>query len=147
MGFIQDFKEFAFKGNLLDMAVGIVMGTATAAIVKSFLDNIVTPLISMIAGVPDLSGLKFPIGGEIPKLDAAGDPVLNKAGEAVTEQAAIFYGTFLQNVLDFVILAFVIFVALKIIGKWMKKTEEAKPPSAEVTLLTEIRDALKADKA
>ena len=57
MGFIQDFKEFAFKGNLIDMAVGIVMGGAVAGIVKSFLENIITPLIAVVAGVPDLSGL------------------------------------------------------------------------------------------
>ena len=65
MGFIQDFKEFAFKGNLIDMAVGIVMGGAVAGIVKSFLENIITPLIAVVAGVPDLSGLKYKIGEEI----------------------------------------------------------------------------------
>ena len=59
MGFIQDFKDFAFKGNLIDMAVGIVMGTAVGAIVKSFLDNIITPLIAMVAGVPDMTGMKY----------------------------------------------------------------------------------------
>ena len=62
MGFVQDFKDFAFKGNLIDMAVGIVMGGAVAAIVKSFLDNIVMPLIASIFKVPDMSALKTPIG-------------------------------------------------------------------------------------
>lgn len=143
MSFIQDFKEFAFKGNLIDMAVGLVMGTAVAAVVKSFLDNIITPLISMVAGVPDMSGLKYEIGQQIPKLDAAGAPVVDAAGNPVTEAAAIMYGNFLQNCIDFAILALVIFIALKIVSKWMKTAADDAPPSDEVVLLTEIRDALK----
>lgn len=131
MSFIKDFKEFAFKGNLIDMAVGIIMGTAAAAIVKSFIDNIIAPLIAVIAGVPDMSGLKMPLGKMIE----------NEKGEMV--QAAVHYGTFIQNVIDFTILAFVIFVALKIASKWMKKAEEEKPTPADIVLLTEIRDALK----
>lgn len=131
MSFIQDFKEFAFKGNLIDMAVGIIMGTAAAAIVKSFIDNIISPLIAVIAGVPDMSGLKFPLGKIIE----------NDKGESV--QAAIQYGTFLQNVIDFTILAFVIFVALRVAAKWMKKAEAEAPTPPDIVLLTEIRDALK----
>lgn len=142
MSFIDDFKEFAFKGNLIDMAVGIVMGGAVAAIVKSFLDNIITPLIAMVGGVPDMSEMKLKIGEELPKLNEAGEQIKDSAGNLVTEQAAINYGTFLQNTIDFVILAFVIFIALKIASKWMKKAEEDTPPSDEVVLLTEIRDAL-----
>lgn len=143
MGFIQDFKDFAFKGNLIDMAVGIVMGGAVAAIVKSFLENIITPLIAMVAGVPDMSGMKYDLGGGTPKLNEAGDPILNAAGEKVMESSAIMYGAFLQNVIDFTILAFVIFVALKVAAKWMKAAEEDSPPSDEVVLLTEIRDSLR----
>ena len=135
MGMINDFKEFALKGNLIDMAVGIVMGGAVAAIVKSFLENIITPLISMAFKVPDLSALKYPIGQMITKT--------NEAGEEVTEQAAINYGTFIQNTLDFLILAFVIFIALKIAASMMKKAEEDAPVPADIELLTEIRDALK----
>jgi len=108
MGMINDFKEFALKGNLIDMAVGIVMGGAVAAIVKSFLDNIITPLISTLFKVPDL-----------------------------------YYGTFIQNTMDFLILAFVIFIALKIAAGMMKKAEEEAPIPADIELLTEIRDALK----
>ena len=128
MGFIQDFKNFAFKGNLIDMAVGIVMGGAVAAIVKSFLDNIVMPLIAAIAKVPDMSALKYAIGKN-----------------ADGEETFLMWGSFLQNTIDFVILAFVIFLALKVAAKWMKKAEaeaEATPP-ADIVLLTEIRDALK----
>ena len=126
MGFIQDFKDFAFKGNLIDMAVGIVMGGAVAAIVKSFLDNIVMPLISSIFKVPDMSSLKNVIG-------------TNADGE----ETFLMWGNFLQNTIDFVILAFVIFVALKVAANWMKKAEEDAPPPADIVLLTEIRDALK----
>ena len=143
MSFIQDFKDFAFKGNLLDMAVGIVMGGAVAAMVQSFLKNIIAPLIARIAGVPDLSAWTIPIGGESPKLTDAGDPLLNAAGVAVTEPTQIYIGTFVQNVLDFAILALVIFIGLKIAAKWMKAAEEDAPPSDEVVLLTEIRDSLK----
>ena len=142
MGFIQDFKDFAFKGNLIDMAVGIVMGGAVAAIVKSFLTNIITPLIAMVGGVPDMSELKFSIGKQIPKLNEAGDQILNAKGDGVFEQTAINYGTFLQNTIDFAILAFVIFIALKIAASWMKKAEEDAEPSDEIKLLTEIRDSL-----
>ncbi|MEL7497146.1 MAG: large conductance mechanosensitive channel protein MscL [Planctomycetota bacterium] len=143
MGFIQDFKEFAFKGNLIDMAVGIVMGGAVAAIVQSFLKNIITPVIAMVAKVPDMSQLKWVVGESTPKLNEAGEKILNSSGEVVMEPgAAINYGSFLQNTMDFVILALVIFLALKIAARWMKKAEEAKPPAPEVQLLTEIRDAL-----
>ena len=143
MGFIQDFKEFALKGNLIDMAVGIVMGGAVAAVVKSFLDNIITPLIAMVAGVPDMSGMKYAIGEHLPKLTETGEQLLNSKGEPVTEQAAIFYGTFIQNCIDFAILAFVIFIALKIASTMMKTAADDAPPSDEVVLLTEIRDSLK----
>ncbi len=132
MGFIQDFKDFAFKGNLIDMAVGIIMGTAAAAIVKSFIDNIISPLIAKIAQVPDMSSLTIPLG----------EATVNEAGETVPA-AAIQYGSFIQNVIDFTILAFVIFIALKIAARWMKKAEADAPPPADIVLLTEIRDALK----
>ena len=132
MGFIQDFKEFAFKGNLIDMAVGIVMGTAVAAIVKSFLENIISPLIAVVAGVPDMSGLKTKL---------ADVEVKNEAGEMVNEAAYMNWGTFLQNTIDFVILAIVVFIAIKIASSWMEKAEDPEP-SDEVKLLTEIRDSL-----
>ncbi len=132
MSFIQDFKKFALKGNLIDMAVGIVMGTAVAAIVKSFLENIISPLIAVVAGVPDMSSMKYPLGDV---------EVKNAAGEMVTEQAFLKYGTFLQNTIDFVILALVIFIAIKIASRWMAKADDPQP-SVEVKLLTEIRDSL-----
>lgn len=133
MGFIQDFKDFAFKGNLIDMAVGLVLGTAVAAMVKSFIDNIVMPVVATLVQVGDMSAWKYPIGDEITK---------EVDGKQVTEQAAIFVGSFVQEVINFTILAFVIFIALKIASTWMKKAEEDAEPSDEVKLLTEIRNSL-----
>ena len=133
MGFIQDFKDFAFKGNLIDMAVGLVMGGAVAAMTKSFIDHIIMPLVATVMKVGDMSQYKIPIGGEITK---------TVDGKEVTEQAAIHIGSFIQEVINFTILAFVIFVALKVASTWMKKAEESAGPSEEVKLLTEIRDSL-----
>ncbi len=126
MGFIQDFKNFAFKGNLIDMAVGIVIGTAAGAIVKSFIDNIVSPLIATLFQVPDLTSLTMKMGES-----ADGEPILLK------------YGAFIQNLMDFLILALAVFVAIKVAARFMEKAEEEAEPPAEVKLLTEIRDALK----
>ncbi len=130
MGFIQDFKEFAFKGNLVDMAVGIVIGTAAGAIVKSFIEFIVAPLIGALLKVPDLSALKIPLGGSY----------TNAEGQVI--EGAVYYGSFIQSLLDFLILAFAVFVAVRVMNKFTKKTEAAAPPKPEVQLLTEIRDAL-----
>jgi large conductance mechanosensitive channel len=129
MGMIQDFKDFAFKGNLIDMAVGIVMGGAVAAIVKSFLDNIITPLVASVLKVPDMSALKFSLGTNEAK-----------------EETFLKWGSFLQNTLDFIILAFVIFLALKVASKFMKKAQADAPTPADIVLLTEIRDSLKRDQ-
>ena len=133
MGFIQDFKEFAFKGNLIDMAVGLVMGTAVAAMVKSFIDHIVMPVVASVVKVGDMSGWTIPIGGTIEK---------EVDGKMMVEQAAIGIGSFVQEVINFTILAFVIFIALKIASNWMKTAADDAPPSDEVVLLTEIRDSL-----
>ena len=133
MSFISDFKEFAFKGNLIDMAVGLVMGTAVAAMVKSFIDHVVMPVVASVVKVGDMSGWTIPIGGEIEKV---------VDGKTEMVQAAIGIGSFVQEVINFTILAFVIFIALKIAAKWMKAAEDDAPPSDEIVLLTEIRDSL-----
>ena len=133
MGFIQDFKDFAFKGNLIDMAVGLVMGTAVAAMVKSFIDHIIMPVVASVVKVGDMSGWTIPIGGTIEK---------EVDGKMMVEQAAIGIGSFVQEVINFAILAFVIFIALKVASSWMKSAEEDAPPSDDIVLLTEIRDAL-----
>lgn len=131
MSMMSEFKDFAVRGNVVDMAVGIVIGGAFGKIVSSFVADVLMPPIGMMLGGVDFSALSA-------ELQAASGDV-----EAVT----INYGTFIQTVVDFTIIAFAIFLVVRAMNS-MKKKEEEKPaeppkPSAEVELLTEIRDALK----
>lgn len=131
MGMMKEFKEFAMKGNVLDMAIGIVIGAAFGKIVSSFVADVLMPPIGMLLGGADFSSLML---------------VLKEATEE-TEAIAISYGTFFNTVIDFIIIALAIFMVVKGINK-MKKKEEEKPaappkPSKEEVLLTEIRDALR----
>lgn len=140
--FIHDFKEFAMKGNIVDMAVGVIIGGAFGKIVSSLVNDIIMPVMSIITGGDGYKNLKYVI---IPAKEATAD------GVAAVEEVAINYGIFIQNIVDFLIIALSIFVALRVIMKFMKKEkaeEAAAPapaPSAEETLLTEIRDILKSD--
>ncbi|WP_369999316.1 large-conductance mechanosensitive channel protein MscL [Winogradskyella sp.] len=131
---LKEFKEFAMKGNLVDIAVGFVMGAAFKEVVSSFTGGIVSPLIGLIFDA-DFKKLRY-------KLE---DGELNDAGEMVGE-VWLEYGTFLTNVIDFIIVAFVMFMVVKAVNK-MKKKEEPAPeePSGptEIELLQEIRDSLK----
>jgi len=128
---MSEFKSFAMRGNVMDMAVGIVIGAAFGKIVSSFVNDVLMPPIGMLMGGVDFSELSV---------------VLQ---EAVGEAGAVTlnYGAFIQTIVDFLIIAFAIFMVVKAMNS-MKKKEEAAPaapakPSAEVELLTEIRDALK----
>ncbi|MBR2101665.1 MAG: large-conductance mechanosensitive channel protein MscL [Prevotella sp.] len=124
MGFIKEFKEFAMKGNVMDMAVGVIIGGAFGKIVSSLVDDVLMPLIGVITGGVDFTGLAVKVG-----------------------DAELKYGMFIQNIIDFLIIAFCIFLMLKAINKMNKKKEEepapAPEPSAEEKLLGEIRDLLK----
>jgi large conductance mechanosensitive channel len=130
MKWIQEFKAFAVKGNVVDMAVGIVVGTAFGKIVSSFVGDVIMPPIGFLIGGIDFSGLAVTL-----KAAPAG-------GTAVT----LNYGKFIQTAIDFTIIAFAIFVAVKAINV-LKRKEEAKPPEkqavSEVAILSEIRDILK----
>ena len=124
---LKEFKEFAMRGNVVDMAVGIIIGAAFGKIVSSLVKDVIMPPIGMIMGNVDFSDLAIALG------EAEG-------------AASINYGVFINTVLDFVSVAFAIFMLIKGLNS-MKKKEEAKPkeppkPSAEETLLTEIRDLL-----
>lgn len=136
---LNEFKKFAMRGNVVDMAVGIIIGASFGKIVSSLVADVVMPPIGLLMGKVDFSQLFINIsGGEYATLAAA-----KEAGAAT-----INYGAFINTVLDFVIVAFAIFMIIRGMNK-MKKKEEEKPaeppkPSAEVELLTEIRDALKA---
>jgi large conductance mechanosensitive channel len=133
MGFLKEFKDFAMKGNLVDIAVAFVMGGAFGKVVTSFTEGIVSPLIGMIGGA-DLSKNLY-------ELKPA---VYDAAGKLVSEAVALKYGDFLTAIINFIIVAFVMFLVIKAINS-MKKKEAAAPaePSSTDKLLTEIRDALK----
>ncbi len=131
---LKEFKEFAMKGNLVDIAVGFVMGAAFKEVVTSFTGGIVSPLIGLIFD-SDFKDLRMKLK----------EGVANDAGEMVGE-VYLEYGTFLTNVIDFIIVAFVMFLVVKGVNKMKKKEEEAPAPDpgpSEKDLLMEIRDALK----
>lgn len=138
MGMLKEFKEFAMRGNVMDMAIGIILGGAFGKIVSSLVADVVMPPIGVLLGGTDFSQLKLTIR------DAAAATETAPAVEAVT----LNYGLFINTVIDFVIIAAAIFVAIKIMNKAMRKRAEAPPeppaPPADVVLLTEIRDLLKA---
>lgn len=131
MGMIKEFKEFAVKGNVIDMAVGIIIGAAFGKIISSFVSDVIMPPIGVLVGGIDFSNLAFTVqraAGEVPAV-------------------VIGYGKFIQTCVDFTIIAFAIFIAIKGINSLKRKEEEApaappEPPAQEV-LLTEIRDLLK----
>ena len=128
MSFIQDFKAFALKGNVMDMAVGVIIGGAFGKIVSSLVNDVLMPLIGMVTGNVDFTQLAFKIG----------------EGEGA---AVLKYGQFIQEVVDFLIIALCIFFMVKGIAALNRKKEEEAPapapePSAEEKLLTEIRDLL-----
>jgi large conductance mechanosensitive channel len=128
MSMVQEFKAFAMRGNVIDMAVGIVIGGAFGKIVSSFVNDVLMPPIGLMLGGVDFTGLTITLQ------------------EATEEVAAVTlnWGTFVQTVIDFAIIAFAIFLVVKAINAAKKKEEEApaEPPKQEV-LLTEIRDALR----
>ena len=145
--FLQDFKAFAMKGNVVDMAVGVIIGGAFGKIVTSVVNDLIMPAVGMMVGGVNFTDLKLTMKDAVPE-------VVNEAGEVI--QAAVpavtlNYGNFLQQTFDFLIIAFCIFLRVKGIPKLTKKKEEPKPatppappaPSAEEKLLTEIRDLLK----
>ncbi len=137
--FLQDFKEFAIKGNVIDMAVGVIVGGAFGKIVSSLVNDIIMPVISICTGGDGYKNLKYVITEGREAAD----------GVAAVEEVAINYGIFIQNIVDFFIIAFSIFVALRIVMKLKKKEEEPTPapaepePTKEEVLLTQIRDLLK----
>lgn len=138
--FLQDFKSFAMRGNIIDMAVGVIVGGAFGAIVSSLVNDIIMPLVSLVTGGDGLKNLKYVI------VHAKDADVANNI--AAVQEVAINYGVFIQNIVDFLIIAFSIFVALRFIMKFKKKEEEAAPAPAGPTqeeLLTEIRDLLAKD--
>ncbi|HEA3199277.1 TPA: large-conductance mechanosensitive channel protein MscL [Aeromonas veronii] len=134
MSLIQEFKAFAARGNVIDMAVGIIIGAAFGKIVSSFVGDVIMPPIGLILGGVDFSDLAVTL----------------KAAEGVTPAVVIAYGKFIQTIIDFLIISFAIFMGLKAINTLKKKQEEeaAAPagPTKDQELLTEIRDLLKSQQ-
>lgn len=132
-GFIAEFKKFISRGNVMDLAVGVIIGGAFTAIVTSLVNDIIMPIIGLLFGGIDFTGLRY---------------VIAPATEELPE-AAICYGNFIQNVVNFILVAFVIFCTIKVMNRFHQKEEKAKPtptPSEEAKLLMEIRDLLQNEK-
>ncbi len=140
MSMLKEFKKFAMRGNVVDMAVGIIIGGAFGKIVSSIVADVIMPPIGFLLGGVSFTNLKIIIK----------EPVLDAAGAVVTEAVSINYGNFIQVTVDFLIIAFAIFMMVKAMNKMIKKEVAAPPPppapSKEETLLTEIRDILKEKK-
>lgn len=141
MGFFKDFKEFAMRGNVVDMAVGVIIGGAFGKIVSSLVNDIVMPPIGVLLGGMDFKGLSVTL-----------KEVVVEDGATVAEAVTWNYGMFIQNVVDFLIIALVIFMAVRAMNRMAKKPAPAPEPVAppepsnEEKLLTEIRDLLKSQQ-
>ncbi|AJW62144.1 large conductance mechanosensitive channel protein MscL [Elizabethkingia sp. HX WHF] len=143
MGFIKEFKEFAIKGNAFDLAVGVIIGGAFGKIVTSVIDDLVMPIVAAIAGKPDFSSIYFAMGKGSELIPAGA--TLAKAKELAPDAAIFAYGNFITVAINFLLLAFVVFLMVKSINKMKKKQadEPAAEPSSTDKLLMEIRDQLK----
>lgn len=144
-GLIKEFKEFISKGNVLDMAVGVIVATAFGKITTSLVNDILMPFISWLFGARDMSALNLVVR----------EAELNEAGEVVKEAITIGFGTLVATIIDFILVALVVFLIVKVFNKAKEKAEAKKKaeeaaaaaapaePSEEVLLLREIRDSLK----
>ncbi|MBR5802298.1 MAG: large-conductance mechanosensitive channel protein MscL [Alistipes sp.] len=145
MGFLKEFKEFAVKGNVMDMAVGVIIGGAFGKIVTSVVNDIIMPPVGLLVGGVDFTDMKLTLK----------QAVLDAAGAVVTPAVTWNYGAFVQQVVDFTILAFCVFLMVKLMNRLTKKpapapapapAPEPPKPSNEEVLLAEIRDLLKEKK-
>jgi len=140
MGFIKEFKEFAVRGNLVDVAVAFVMGASFGKIISSFVDGIVMPVIGMLTGGVDFSQQKILLKAAVAEMKNADGTVIPAVAEV-----SIKYGIFITNIIDFILVALAVFMVIKGINS-MKKAEPAPAPAGptnEEKLLGEIRDLLK----
>jgi len=155
MGFLKEFKEFAVKGNAMDMAVGVIIGGAFGKIITSLVNDIIMPPIGALIGNTNFSDLQI----DLSRVRDVASSVTSALGDAATTAEATVepiywrYGAFIQQVIDFTILAFCVFLMVKLINRLSRKKEEPAPapapvpePSAEEKLLGEIRDLLKEKK-
>lgn len=136
MKIVNDFKEFAVKGNMLDMAVGIIIGTAFGKVVSSLVQNVIMPPFGYILGKIDFSNLKLVLR----------EPIIDSSGRMVEDAVSVDYGMFIENGIDFLIIALTIFIFIKFFNSLKRKAEDEKEPSVptpkDIQLLSEIRDLL-----
>jgi large conductance mechanosensitive channel len=136
MGMISEFREFAMRGNVVDLAVGVVIGAAFGKIVGALVDGVIMPVVAMMTGGVNVADWAATLKA----------PVLGPDGKEVAAAVLLKYGTVIQSIVDFVIIAFVIFLVIKAMNR-LKKKQEATPtppaPAEDIVLLTEIRDLLR----
>lgn len=132
---LKEFKEFAMKGNMVDLAIGVIIGIAFGALVQSVVDDLLMPIIGLVTGGTDFSQMYVQLSGEP-------QPTLEEAREA---GATLAYGNFITLLINFLIIALVLFFVVKAMNRMKREEPPAEPPAppAEVSLLTEIRDLLK----
>jgi large conductance mechanosensitive channel len=137
MSMMKEFKEFAMKGNLVDMALAFVMGAAFGKVVSGFIDGIVMPLVGKLVAGVDFASLKYVLS----------EAQMDASGKVIAAEASIKYGEFITITINFILVAFVMFIIIKAMNKMKKKQEAAPmtpaPPTEDQTLLREIRDLLK----
>lgn len=133
----QEFKKFAVKGNMIDLAVGIIIGTAFTKIVNSLVNDVMMPALGVVAGTIDFSNLQYVLR----------EAETNPQGEVVNEAVILKYGNFIQSGFDFLMIAIVVFVFIKVANSWKDKAEDPKnttaPTPKDIELLSDIRDILK----
>lgn len=139
MGFVKEFKEFAVKGNVMDLAVGVIIGGAFQKIISSVVDDLVMPIVSGVIGSPDFSSMYIVLKGNVPD----GTPLLE--AKKIADTAIFAYGNFITVLIQFLLLAFVVFLLVKGMNKMKRKAAAEAPagPSSTDQLLIEIRDSLK----
>ena len=133
MSFLKEFREFALKGNFVDLAVGVIIGAASGKVVTALVSNVIMPPIGLVTGRVNFSELRWVL-----------QPGVTENGKEVTKEVAIGYGLAIQSFIELLIIAFVIFLIVRMMNKMIAAKAAAAPPAQEV-LLTEIRDLLKAE--
>lgn len=144
MGFIKEFKEFAVKGNVMDLAVGVIIGGAFGKIIDSAVNDLIMPIVSAIIGTPDFTNMYYVLKGDVTQGMTLAD------AQAVEGAVLLSYGNFITVLINFILLALVVFLMVKGMNNLRKKEEAAAPPApagpTQEDLLAEIRDLLKKDK-
>ena len=133
MSFLKEFREFAIKGNFVDLAVGVIIGAASGKVVTALVEKVIMPPIGLATGRVNFSELKIPLQ----------PAVMGPDGKEATKEVAIYYGAAIQSYIELIIIAFVVFLVVRMMHKLVQEKAAAPPPAQEV-LLTEIRDLLKA---